>query len=134
MISSYHAVVLALCLARQLFLCLAIAVRDQPVQQAAGLALVVAVELGLLNLALQVRVCFLVCFVGRVVCCGWGFRSVDEEGKVRKKAQDSGCNWAWLGMISKGQRNVELTPSVVVVFDAEAALDFLDGVHGGKKE
>ena len=53
----------------QLLLGLPVAVRDEFVQEAAGLALVVAVLLSLFDLFLQVAVCFVVRFVGGVVCC-----------------------------------------------------------------
>ena len=58
-------------LARQLLLRLPIPVRNQLVQQPAGLALVVAVFCRLVDLALQVGVGFFVGFVGGVICCFW---------------------------------------------------------------
>lgn len=54
-------------LPRQLLLRLLIPVRNQLVQEAAGLALVVAVFLGLFDLLLQVLVGLFVSFVGGVV-------------------------------------------------------------------
>ena len=58
---------LPLRLARQLLLGLLVAVRDELVEEAAGLALLVAVFLGVLDLLLQVGVRFVVGFVGGVV-------------------------------------------------------------------
>jgi hypothetical protein len=114
-------------------------VRNQLVQEAARLALVVAVFLCLLDLALQVAAGFLVRFVGRIVGCllrrgsalilgtrggGKKKKSGRRVGGARRNEygtpRGGGCS-GWVTL---------LTLAVLAVFDAEAAFCFLEGVHG----